>query len=112
MNIKLIIHIHVRVSSNAENLVKIGPVPKADSSGANGDSWNQGTDSTSRVKFAVLEKTEAPKVPKRVGCGEEVSPAPRKTFRFLSSISEFLCIQKKEAEQYNKPIKFMAKPSI
>jgi len=61
----------------------------------NGDAWNQGTDSTSRVKFAVLEKTEAPKAPKR-GCWEEVSPAPQKIVRFLSSISEFLCTQKKQ----------------
>jgi len=71
--------------------------------GVNGDLWKQGTDSASRVKFDIVKKTETPKAPKRVGCGEDLSPAPQKIVQFLSSISEMLCIQKKETEQYNKP---------
>jgi len=49
---------------------------------------------------------------KRVGCGEEVSLAPEKIVRFLSSIKRVFVHSEKEAEQYNKPRKCVAKPSV
>ena len=83
-NIKLIIHMHVRVSSDAENLVKIGPVPKTDSGGG-GRMETRGTKAQTALVKSSLPYSRRQRHHRHLrGCGvvQKSPPLLRKLFDF------------------------------